>query len=150
MNTWFTIEPMIQSILKLEIDVISMVKQQYCFRGRLHTLLELQKFVNYGSPSNIFDSLHMTTKKIPVKIVFLCNRNKKSECLYLLNTNILLSDSEIVRIYGNRRSIECFFKPSKPFMKLGTEFQCRCYSAMVSHTTIVFVRYIFLRMGSQE
>ena len=71
MNTWFTIEPMIQSILKLEIDVISMVKQQYCFRGRLHILLELQKFVNYGSPSNIFDSLHMTAKKNSCKNCFI-------------------------------------------------------------------------------
>lgn len=29
-------------------------------------------------------------------------------------------------------------------MKLDTEFQCRSYSAMVSLTTIVFVRYILL------
>ncbi len=29
-------------------------------------------------------------------------------------------------------------------MKLGTEFQCRSYSAIVSHTTIVFARYILL------
>ena len=29
-------------------------------------------------------------------------------------------------------------------MKLGTEFQCRSYGAMVCHTTIVFVRYILL------
>ena len=148
MDTWFTTEPMIESILELGIDVIGMVKQlkqQYCFRGGLYTLPELQKFVNYGSPSDIFGSLHVTTKKgIPVKIVFVRNRNKKSECLYLLSTNTLLSDSEVVRIYGNRWSIECFFKASKSFMKLGTEFQCRSYSAMVSHTTIVFVRYILL------
>ena len=148
MDTWFTTEPMIESILELGIDVIGMVKQlkqQYCFRGGLYTLPELQKFVNYGSPSDIFGSLHVTTKKgIPVKIVFVRNRNKKSECLYLLSTNTLLSDSEVVRIYGNRWSIECFFKASKSFMKLGTEFQCRSYSTMVSHTTIVFVRYILL------
>ena len=30
-------------------------------------------------------------------------------------------------------------------MKLVTEFQCRSYSAMVSHTTIVFTRYILLK-----
>ena len=29
-------------------------------------------------------------------------------------------------------------------MKLGTEFQSRSYDAMVSHTTIVFTRYIIL------
>ena len=55
-----------------------------------------------------------------------------------------LSDSEIVRIYGNRWSIECFFKATKSFLKLGTEFQCRNYNAMISHTTIVFTRYILL------
>ena len=29
-------------------------------------------------------------------------------------------------------------------MKLGTEFQSRSYTAMVSHTTIVFTRYVIL------
>ena len=148
MDTWFTTEPMIRKILELGLDVIGMVKQLkqcYYFNGRYYTLPELQKFVNYNSASNIFGSLHVTTKNgIPVKIVFVRNRNKKSECLYLLSTNTMLSDSEIVRIYGNRWSIECFFKASKSFMKLGTEFQCRSYSAMVSHTTIVFTRYILL------
>lgn len=148
MDTWFTTEPMIQSILELGLDVIGMVKQlkqRYCYHGRLYTLPELQKLVNYNGALNIFGSLHVTTKNgYPVKIVFVRNRNKKSECLYILSTDTSLSDSEIVRIYGNRWSIECFFKASKSFMKLGTEFQCRSYSAMVSHTTIVFVRYILL------
>lgn len=148
MDTWFTTEPMLQAILELGLDVIGMVKQlkqRYYFNGKLYTLPELQKFVNYNGGSSIFGSLYVTTKNgIPVKIVFVRNRNKKSECLYLLSTNTMLSDSEIVRIYGSRWSIECFFKASKSFMKLGTEFQCRSYSAMVSHTTIVFVRYILL------
>ena len=72
------------------------------------------------------------------------NRNKRSECLYLLSTDCSLSNTEIVRIYGNRWSIECFFKASKSFLKLGTEFQSRSYDAIVSHTTIVFTRYILL------
>ena len=70
--------------------------------------------------------------------------HKKSKCLYLLSTNTSLKDTEIVRIYGNRWSIECFFKASKSFLKLGSEFQSRSYGAMVSHTTIVFTRYIIL------
>ena len=87
----------------------------------------------------------VTTKAgIPVKIIFVRNRNRKSECLYILNTDITLEDAEIVRIYGNRWSIECFFKASKSFLKLGTEFQSHNYGAMVSHTAIVFTRYIIL------
>lgn len=148
MDTWFTTEPMIQSIMNLGLDVIGMVKQLkqcYHFNGKMYTLPELQKFVDYNGTANIFGSLRVTTKNgIPVKIVFVRNRNKKSECLSILSTDITLSDSEIVRIYGNRWSIECFFKASKSFLKLGSEFQCRSYSAMVSHTTIVFVRYILL------
>lgn len=148
MDTWFTTEPMIQAILDLGLDVIGMVKQlkqRYYYHGKAYTLPELQKFVNYNGVSNIFGSLCVNTKNgTSVKIVFVRNRNKKSECLYILSTDTSLSDSEIVRIYGNRWSIECFFKASKSFMKLGTEFQCRSYSAMVSHTTIVFVRYILL------
>jgi len=148
MDTWFTTEPMIQSVLTTGLNVIGMVKQlkqQYFYKGKAYTLPELRKFIRFDGAGNIFGSIYVTTKKgIPVKIVFVRNRNKKSECLYLLSTDCSLSDSEIVRIYGNRWSIECFFKASKSLMKLGTEFQCRSYNTMVSHTTIVFTRYIIL------
>ena len=148
MDTWFTTEPMIKAILAEGLDVIGMVKQlkqRYNYKGRKYTLPELQKFVCFDGARNIFGSLCATTKNgIPVKIVFVRNRNKKSECLYLLSTDCSLSDSEIVRIYGNRWSIECFFKASKSCLKLGTEFQSRNYDAMVSHTSIVFTRYMIL------
>ena len=148
MDTWFTTEPMIKEILKTGMDAIGMVKQlkqRYTYHGKQYTLPQLKKFVSFEGARNIFGSLVVTTKTgIPVKIVFVRNRNKKSECLYILSTDISLSDAEIVRIYGNRWSIECFFKSSKSFLKLGTEFQSHNYGAMVSHTTIVFTRYIIL------
>ena len=148
MDTWFTTEPMIGAILNTGLDVIGMVKQlkqRYTYNGKQYKLQELKKFVCFDGARNIFGSLIVTTKTgIPVKIVFVRNRNKKSECLYILSTDISLSDAEIVRIYGNRWSIECFFKSSKSFLKLGTEFQSHNYGAMVSHTTIVFTRYIIL------
>ncbi|SHK01210.1 Transposase DDE domain-containing protein [Hathewaya proteolytica DSM 3090] len=148
MDTWFTTEPMIREILATGIDAIGMVKQlkqRYIYNEKQYTLPELKKFVCFEGARNIFGSLVVTTKTgIPVKIVFVRNSNKKSECLYILSTNCSLSDEEIVRIYGNRWSIECFFKSSKSFMKLGTEFQSHNYGAMVSHTAIVFTRYIIL------
>lgn len=107
-DTWFTTEPMIREILKTGLDVIGMVKQlkqRYTYRRKSYTLPELQRFVQFENAKNIFGSLPVTTKNgIPVKIVFVRNRNKKSECLYLLNTDRSLSDAEIVRIYGNRWS----------------------------------------------
>ena len=148
MDTWFTTEPLLEKILETGIDAIGMVKQLkqcYFYQGKSYTLPELRKFVRFDNVQNIFGSVVVTTKKgIPVKIVIVRNRNKKSECLYLLSTDCSLSDAEIVRIYGNRWSIECFFKASKSFLKLGTEFQSRSYDAMVSHTAIVFTRYTIL------
>ena len=131
MDTWFTTEPMIQAVLDTGLDTIGMVKQlkqRYSFQGISYTLPELRKFVDFSGAGNIFGSLVVRTKTgIPVKIVF-----------------ISLESSEIVRIYGNRWSIECFFKASKTFFKLGTEFQSHNYGAVVSHTAIVFTRYIVL------
>lgn len=148
MDTWFTTEPMLAKILGSGLDVIGMVKQlkQRCgYQGKLYTLPELRRFVRFYNNRNICGSIVVATKTgIPVKIVIVGNCNKKSECLYLLSTDCSLSDSEIVRIYGNRWSIECFFKASKSFLKLGTEFQSRTYDAMVSHTAIVFTRYTIL------
>ncbi len=67
-----------------------------------------------------------------------------------LSTDLTISDREIIRIYGNRWSIECFFKSAKSFMKLGSEFLGRSYDMMISHTTIVFCRYIILEWLRRE
>ena len=148
MDTWFTTEPMIAKILEAGPDVIGMVKQlkqRYRYRGKAYTLPQLRKFVRFDNINNIFGSVVVTTKGgIPVKIVIVRNRNKKSECLYLLSTDCSFSDAEIVRVYGNRWWIECFFKAAKTCLKLGTEFQSRSYDAMVSHTAVVFTRYAIL------
>lgn len=125
--------------------MLKQLKQRYFYHGKLYTLPQLQKFIHTENPKNIFGFLFVTTKGgIPVKLVFVRSRNNRSESLYLLSTDCSLSDTKIVRIYRNRWSIECFFKASKSYMKLGTEFQCRSYTAMVSHTAIVFTRYIVL------
>ena len=109
MDNWVTTEPMLKEILDTGIHAIGMVKQlqqRYTYNGRQYTLPGLKKFVDFSGARNIFGSLVVTTKTgIPVKIVFVRNRNKKSECLYLLGTDTSLNDAEIVRIYGNRWSV---------------------------------------------
>jgi len=149
MDTWFTTEPMVKAILSEGLDVIGMVKQlkqQYIYKGREYTLPKLRRFMQHENGDNIMGSIIVMTKKehIPVKIVFVRNRNRKSQCLYLLSTDCSLCESEVVRLYGNRWSIEVFFKASKSLFKLGTEFQSRSYDAIVGHTAIVFTRYILI------
>jgi len=149
MDSWFTTEPFVKSLSDLGQDVIGMVKdlkQRYDYNGRLYTLPQLAKIAMDRSNTHIYRSLMVRTRKhhLPVRIVFVRNRNKKSELLYILSTDNALSEDEIIRIYGMRWNIETFFKASKSLLKLGREFQTRSYDSAVAHTAIVFARYTFL------
>ena len=77
------------------------------------------------------------------KLVFVRDRRKK-DWLALLSTDTNLADDEIVRIYGKRWDIEVFFKMAKQHLKLAKEIQCRDFDALIAHTSIVFMRYMFL------
>ncbi|ASA20701.1 hypothetical protein B9T62_07805 [Paenibacillus donghaensis] len=68
----------------------------------------------------------------------------------MLSTDGMLSDEEIVRIYGIRWKIEQFFKVTKSYLQLAKEFQGRSYDMMISHTTIVFSRYLLLEWESRQ
>lgn len=149
MDTWFTNEPFINNILGEGLDVIGMLKdnkQLYCYQGRFYNLKALGKLVAFNRAGNVFGSITVTTKKfnIPVKLVFVRNRNKAGEYIILLTTDCSLSNSEVVRLYGNRWNIELFFRASKSLLCLGSEFQGLSYDMTVSSTAIVFTRYILL------
>ncbi len=62
----------------------------------------------------------------------------------MLCTDLTLPEEEIIRIYGIRWDIEVFFKCAKSLLRLQKEFQGRSYDLLISHTTIVFSRYILL------
>lgn len=148
MDTWFTNEPMLKELRIIGLHVVGMVKdikQSYLYNGKLLKLDELRRCLYSDNKGDILGSLHCKTKNgIPVKMVFIRNRNKKSEWLAIVSTDLSLDEKEIVRIYGMRWSIEVFFKASKSLLKLGTEYQGRSYDMLIAHTTIVFSRYILL------
>ena len=149
MDTWFTHTPLINEIVDLGLDVIGMVKpsnQRYIVGGKAVSLKELFHLAKpIQKKSAILRSIHTVLKNgAPVKVVFIQNRNKKSEWLAILSTDCTLSDQEIVRIYGMRWDIEVFFKTTKSLLRLQKEFQGRSYDLLISHTTIVFARYIVL------
>jgi len=77
------------------------------------------------------------------KLVFVRDKRKK-DWLALLSTDTALPDADIIRIYGKRWDIEVFFKMAKQHLKLAKEIQCRDYDALIAHTSIVFMRYMFL------
>lgn len=81
---------------------------------------------------------------IPVTVVFIRHRSKKKEWLAILSTDQALTAAEIIGTYGLRWDIEVFFKCAKSLLRLQKEFQGRSYDLLISHTTIVFSRYILL------
>lgn len=150
MDTWFTNEPFIKRLLDEGLDTIGMLKdnkQMYHYGRKLVNLKYLAAHhVRFTGNGDLPGSVVVRTKKerIPVKLVFVRNRNKRSEYIIILSTDCTLSDGEIVRRYGYRWSIECCFKVSKSLLKLGKEFQPVNYDATVSSTAIVFTRFILL------
>lgn len=149
MDTWFTQQPLIKNIKEQGLDVIGMVKnlkQRYLVDGERLSLKDLYRLAApIKGKKGLLRSIHTTQANgVPVKVVFVRNRNKKSEWLAILSTDCTLSDQEIIRIYGMRWDIEVFFKTTKSLLKLQKEFQGRSYDSLISHTTIVFARYIVL------
>jgi hypothetical protein len=149
MDTWFTQQPLIQSIVEVGLDVIGMVKntnQRYLVSDKKLSLKELYSFAKpVKGHRGILRSIQTTMANgIKVKVVFVQNRNKKSEWLAILSTDCTLSEQEIVRIYGMRWDIEVFFKTTKSLLHLQKEFQGTSYDLLISHTTIVFSRNIVL------
>lgn len=149
MDSWFTQQPLIHSLVEQGIDVIGMVKatnQRYLVNKKRVDLKELYRLAEptIGN-KGILRSIRTTMANgVQVKVVFVRNRNKKREWLAILSTDCTLTEQEIIRIYGMRWDIEVFFKTTKSLLKLQKEFQGRSYDLLVSHTTIVFSRYILL------
>jgi hypothetical protein len=149
MDTWFTNEPFIKRVTEEGLHVIGMLKdnkQKYRYNGKSLGLKDLSKYIHFDGFSGVFGSVLVKTEKqrIPVKLVFVRNRNKRNENIVILSTDTDLSDAEIVRLYGNRWSIECCFKVCKSLLKLGKEFHGVSYDLTVSSTALVFTRYILL------
>ena len=111
MDTWFTNEPFIKRILAEGLNVIGMLKdnkQMYHFNGKLYNLNGLATmFAHMNRPGDILGSAIVTTRysHIRAKLVFVRNRNKRSEYIVILSTDCALSDDEIIRRYCYRWAI---------------------------------------------
>jgi hypothetical protein len=150
MDSWFTHAPLIQEVVNRGLHVIGMVKndnKRYIVDGQrlcLKSLYAVAPRVE-GKDRNILRLIRTELAPgIPVTVVFVRHRSKKNEWLAILSTDLTLSASDMIRIYKMRWDIEVFFKCAKSLLRLQKEFQGRSYDMLVSHTTIVFSRYILL------
>ena len=148
MDSWFAMPTTIVRVCE-HLPVICMVKKTpkvlYGYGDRRGDLMTLYRSLKKRrGRAKILASVIVTLKdEQKVKIVFVRDRRKK-DWLALLSTDINLPDEDIVRIYGKRWDIEVFFKMAKQHLKLAKEIKCRDYDALIAHTTIVFMRYMFL------
>lgn len=161
-DSWFAFPKVIKRVVsEYPLHVICMLKSMhrvyYTYQGEEYTLNQLYKKVRKKrGRAKILASIVVSLgpddkgKDIQTRIVFVRDRNRSKNWLALLSTNIELPDEEVVRLYGKRWDIECFFKVTKSHLRLAKEFQSRSYDAMVAHTTIVFARYIMLALSSRE
>ena len=141
--------PATVAALSEHLHVIGMVKKSskihYTFQGQAMDLMAIyRRLKKRRGRAKILANANVTLKDgVNAKLVFVRDRRKK-DWLAILSTDTKLADEEIVRIYGKRWDIEVFFKMAKQHLKLTKEIQCRDFDALIAHTTIVFMRYMFL------
>mgnify|MGYP000376210187 CR=1 FL=1 len=148
MDSWFTMPATVTAVCN-HIDVIGMVKKSpnihYTYSGVGMDLMAIyRRLKKRRGRAKILASANVMLKdEVAAKLVFVRDKRKK-DWLALLSTDRQLADEDIVRIYGKRWDIEVFFKMVKQHLKLAKEIQCRDFDALIAHTTIVFMRYMFL------
>lgn len=85
-------------------------------------------------------------ERLPVRLVYVRNKNKRRDYLVLVSTDLTLSEEEIIQTYGKRWNIEVFFK----MCKSGKETRSISYDALTAHTAIVFARYMMLALEQRR
>ena len=148
MDSWFGM-PSVISKLSSHLDVICMVKKtpkvHYKYGNQRLDLMQIYKRLKKRrGKAKIKASVKVAlTDGTPAKLVFVRD-SRKTDWLALLSTDTFLDDEKIVQTYGKRWDIEVFFKMTKQHLKLAKEIHSRDYDALVAHTSIVFMRYMFL------
>lgn len=158
-DTWFCSPSSIIEMKKRELDVIAMAKKtpkmHYLYNGKMHPITEIYKQnKKRRGRSKYLLSVNVTIVKndesVPARIIYVRNKNKKKDYLALITTDMVISEAEVIRIYGKRWDIEVFFKVCKSYLKLGKECNSLSYDAMTAHTAVVFTRYMMLAVENRQ
>jgi len=148
MDSWFGMPATIAKIAS-HLDVICMVKKtpkiHYRYNNQSMDLMKIYKrLTKRRGRAKIKASVIATLPDgTPIKLVFVRD-SRKTDWLALLSTDVTLDDEKIVQMYGKRWDIEVFFKMAKQHLRLAKEIQSRDYDALIAHTSIVFLRHMFI------
>ena len=153
-DTWFTTESLVTKIRALGLHVIGMVKHMNnaCYHYKNEGCFDLKslysKLLREGvldSRKEIMGSVIVKSKKeqMPLKIVFVRNRNNEDKHICLLSTDTFLEDEQIIKTYARRWNIEVSFYNQKQFLGLESCYASK-YSSIIAHTTLVCICTILL------
>jgi hypothetical protein len=153
-DSWFSSPAQIFSVLEKGYDVVCMAKKSKtkytCEDGTQKTVSQIfsSSKKRRGKAkyllSRIVTIKDKDNNEKKIKIVFVRNRSNRKDFLVLLSTDISLDEQEIIALYGNRWSIEVFFKNCKSQLRLEKGNQSLNYDEITAHISLVFTQYMML------
>ena len=158
-DTWFCSPTSLLSVHELGYEVVAMAKKtekiHYLHEGVMQDVKAIyRKRRKRRGRSKYLLSVEAAVRKgaesLPVRLVFVRNRNNRKDWLVLVTTDMSLTEEEVIRIYGKRWGIEVFFKVCKSYLRLEKDCRALSYDAMTAHVSIVFSRYMFLAVEQRE
>ena len=110
-DSWFTSPKMVSAMKVLGLDTIAMVKKSDKFLFRFNGEMLSDKAIFQRSKKRRGRAKYLLSavvdvcsndETIPARLVFVRNRNKKSDYLVLLSTDLALTEQEVIQLYGKR------------------------------------------------
>lgn len=158
-DTWFCSPSSLIAIKELGLDVIAMAKKSTNLRYRIGGIKQdAMQIYKQGKKRpgrskyllSVDAAVEKDGKSQPVRLVYVRNRNKKTDYLVLVSTDMTLSPEEIVQLYGKRWNIEVFFKICKSYLRLEKDCRSLSYDVITAHTAIVFTRYMLFAVEERR
>ncbi len=157
-DTWFSSPKMFQQIRDLKCHCVAMVKRSqkiyYRYQGQKMDVKEIfKRNKKRRGRSRYLLSVQVEAvvegEVLPIKLVYIRNRNKRNDYLVLASTDIDLTEDEIIQLYARRWSVEVYFKMCKQYLKLA-KYQGISYDGIFAHTTLVAIGYMILAVQERE
>lgn len=157
-DTWFSSPRMFQQIRALHGHCIAMIKRSkkvyYRYQGKKMDVKEIfkQNKKRRGRSRYLLSvqvEAIVDEQVIPIKLVYVRNRNKRKDYLVLASTDTDLTEDEIIQLYARRWNIEVYFKMCKQYLKLA-KYQGISYDGIFAHTTLVAIGYLILAVQERE
>lgn len=157
-DSWFSSPKMFHALRGLNLHAVCMVKRSkkvyYRYHGEwvdVKTIFQIEKKRRGRSRYllSVCVESELEGKILPIKLVYVRNRNKRNDYLVLATTDLSLNEDEIIQLYGKRWSIEVYFKICKQHLRL-VKYQGLSYDGIFAHTITVAVSYLILAVQHRE